>query len=286
MDKSQQIGNQGLGGLAYTGSLDETLIRKRLSANKIGRSIKLFDSIDSTNKKAKKMAAKGAIEGSIIIANEQVEGKGRLGRTWVSKKDTGIWMSIILRPEFAPIHAAKLTVISALAVSQALYGMIGQRMLIKWPNDLVMNGRKICGILTGLSADRGKIHYAIVGIGINVSSRRGDFPPELAESASSILLETDRIVDRNELVAEILNSFEELYLQFTRTGDFTGHRAAYRELSVTLGKRVRVLRPEQEFEGLAIDLTDTCTLLVRQDDGRTREVLAGDVSIRGTGGYI
>ncbi len=267
-------------------SLDGQQIKKLLDAWSFSQDIRIYDRLDSTNKKAKDLAKEGAIFEGVIIADEQTEGRGRLGRAWLSKKGTGIWMSIVLRPVFSPNHAAKLTVISALAVSQAVYRLTGTRLLIKWPNDLVLNNKKICGILTELRADKEKIHYAVVGIGINTASQEGDFPEDLASIASSILIETGSLVDRKQLIAQILREFQDLYSHFTKGGDFSSHRALYRELSASLGKRVRVLGPKEEFEGLAIDLTDSCSLLVRKDSGEIEEVMAGDVSVRGMAGYI
>lgn len=206
-------------------SLDGQQIKKLLDAWSFNQDIRIYDRLDSTNKKAKDLAKEGAIFEGVIIADEQTEGRGRLGRAWLSKKGTGIWMSIVLRPVFSPNHAAKLTVISALAVSQAVYRLTGTRLLIKWPNDLVLNNKKICGILTELRADKEKIHYAVVGIGINTASQEGDFPEDLASIASSILIETGSLVDRKQLIAQILREFQDLYSHFTKGATFqaTGH---------------------------------------------------------------
>lgn len=266
--------------------LDRQVISDWLDTRAFGRNIEVHETIGSTNKRARDLALAGAPNGTVVVADEQVDGRGRRGRSWLSPKGTGIWMSVVIRPGFEASLAPRITVIAALSVSEAVYVATGCRPSIKWPNDLIMGNKKVCGILTEIKADDSYTDYVIAGIGLNVSTRTDQFPGDLAMSATSIYEETGTLPDRNRLIADILNSFEYMYESLTQPGGFDRLRMQYRDLCLTLGRRVRISGVNEEFEAIAKDISDDCALVVELDDGTKREILSGDVSVRGIAGYI
>lgn len=290
MDKTK--GREGAGmteesraGAGLTG-LDRQAVSGLLRTRAFGRNIEVHETIGSTNTRARDLAMAGIPHGTVVIADEQREGRGRRGRSWVSPKGAGIWMSVVLRPGFKVAWASRITVIAALSVSEAVYEATGSRPMIKWPNDLIMGNKKVCGILTEIRACDADTDFVIAGIGLNVNTHTDQFPSDLARSATSIYQETGIHIDRNRLIADILNSFETLYENLARPDGFAQFRMRYRDLCITLGRRVRVCSANEEFEGTAMDITGECTLLVKLDDGTVREILSGDVSVRGIAGYI
>ncbi|MGI6570208.1 MAG: biotin--[acetyl-CoA-carboxylase] ligase [Caldicoprobacterales bacterium] len=266
--------------------LNPALLQSFLKTKKLGRKTEFHDSIDSTNTRAKELAQEGAAHGTLVAAEEQRKGRGRLGRSWDSPPGMGIWMSVILRPAFPPRFAPRMTALAGLAVLDAVNMLTGSRALIKWPNDIIINRKKVCGILTEMQADPDLIEYVIIGIGMNVNTPKEGFPEELAHSATSLLLETGQEVNRCQMTACILNSFEKLYDCYEKTTDFSGMMERYRSQCITLGKRVRVVSLSGEWEGTALDLTEDCELVVELEDGSRCTVLSGDVSVRGIAGYL
>ena len=194
-------------------------IEEHLTTDFIGRNIYYFDTLPSTNVKAKELALEEK-EGTIIIAEEQTKGKGRLGRHWISPKGKGIWMSIILKPSIAPSEVAKLTLIGAAAVNQGLEDM-GIESYIKWPNDIIVHDKKVCGILTEMSCELNMINYVVMGIGININLGKEDFGKELIGKATSLMNFVDNNINRKKLLATVLNHFEKLYLPFKEEGDIS-----------------------------------------------------------------
>ncbi|QXM07256.1 biotin--[acetyl-CoA-carboxylase] ligase [Crassaminicella indica] len=267
-------------------TLDADVLEIELASKNIGSKIYHFESIDSTNNMAKKMASEGAAEGTIIIAEEQTGGRGRLGRTWVSPKGTGIWMSIILRPNIAPTEAAKITQITAAAVASGLRKIIGEDVGIKWPNDIIIHRKKVCGILTELSAELNSVNYIVVGIGINVNMDTKDFPEEVRRIATSIKACVGRTVSRKNIVKEILHSFEELYSDFTYNKNIKKSIEICKKYSVTLGKEVKIKNKEKEVVAKAIDLTEDGQLLIKNQSGVIEKVFSGEVSVRGIVDYV
>ena len=265
--------------------LSKNEICEHLNTKYTGANIIHFDSIDSTNTKAKEFASQGAPEGTLVIAEEQTAGKGRLGRHWVSPKHKGIWMSLILRPDINPVYAAKITLIGAAAVNKALEEL-SIKTSIKWPNDIVINGRKVCGILTEMSAELNKIHYLIMGLGINVNTELSEFPEDLTTSATSLKIETGNHVARKKIVAGILNNFENLYKEFIKYGTIKDAVAICRDNSVLLGKEVRIINGSVEKKARAVDIDDDGQLVIITEDGSTETVFSGEVSVRGLYGYV
>lgn len=253
----------------------------------IGRKILYFDSIDSTNLYAKKAAETDFHDGTVVVADEQTAGKGRLGRHWVSSKGKGVWMTIMLKPDIDPSDAAKTTLLAACAVCRAVEKCCGLAATIKWPNDVVYGGRKLCGILTEMSAEGEQIRFLIIGIGINANFNTDDFPEDLADVATSIKRELGMDIPRKMLAAEVINEFEAAYRVFiSQNGNIRPFIEEYKKRSAVIGKDVRVIYKKEEVIGKAVDITEEGQLVILMQDGSRREILSGEVSVRGIYGYI
>ena len=248
-----------------------------------GRTV-YFDATDSTNIQARRLAEAHAPHGTLVVSDRQDGGKGRRGRSWASPSGVGIWMSLIRRPEIAPSSASMLTLAAALAVREGIQEETGLSPLIKWPNDLVLNGKKICGILTEMSTELMEIQYVITGIGINVNQR--EFPPEIRDTATSLSLEAGRCFRRSSLIAAILKAFEKDYAAFLKTGDLSLLLEEYNACLVNRGKEVCILDPSGEYRAVAEGIDESGSLLVTLPDGTRREIISGEVSVRGIYGYV
>lgn len=248
-----------------------------------GRTV-YFDATDSTNIQARRLAEAHAPHGTLVVSDRQDGGKGRRGRSWASPSGVGIWMSLILRPEIAPSSASMLTLAAALAVREGIQEETGLSPLIKWPNDLVLNGKKICGILTEMSTELMEIQYVITGIGINVNQR--EFPSEIRDTATSLSLEAGRCFRRSSLIAAILKAFEKDYAAFLKTGDLSLLLEEYNACLVNRGKEVCILDPLGEYRAVAEGIDESGSLLVTLPDGTRREIISGEVSVRGIYGYV
>ena len=239
---------------------------------------------DSTNVWAGRLAREGAPSRTLVCADMQTDGRGRRGRRWESPPGESLYMTLILRPDFCPQQASMLTLVTGLSVAQALCAMTGLEALLKWPNDVVVSGKKICGILTEMSAGMERVEYILIGVGINVNGC--EFPEELKAMATSVKLELGHAVSRWELAAMVWNCFEENYRLFQKTGNFSLLRQEYERMLVSRNRQVRVSGREEPFEGLAMGINDEGELLVKGPDGKIREICAGEVSVRGLYGYI
>lgn len=245
-----------------------------------------FEVIDSTNQKAKELAENGCLHGTLVTADHQEAGRGRRGRSWSSEKGTGIYMSMVLRPEIETGQAPMITLVTAISVAQAIRVLLKNAEVqpwIKWPNDIVMNKKKICGILTEMSIKETQIDYVIVGIGINVTNK--SFSKEIETTASSILVETGEVIDKEMLITEVWRQFEAYYKLFLRTRDLQLFKSEYESLLVNIEQKVKVLDPLGEFEGVAKGITNTGELIVETADG-LQMVSGGEVSVRGIYGYV
>ena len=264
--------------------LSEAELLSCLETEWAGGRIVYFDATDSTNVQAKRLAEAHAPHGTLVVSDRQDGGKGRRGRSWASPSGVGIWMSLILRPEIAPSSASMLTLAAALAVREGIREETGLSPLIKWPNDLVLNGKKICGILTEMSTELMEIQYVITGIGINVNQR--EFPPEIRDTATSLSLEAGRSFRRSSLIAAILKAFEKDYTAFLKTGDLSLLLEEYNACLVNRGKEVCILDPSGEYRAVAEGIDESGSLLVTLPDGTRREIISGEVSVRGIYGYV
>ncbi len=248
-----------------------------------GQEIYYYDVTDSTNIRAKELAEEGHPSGTLVVADRQEAGRGRRGRSWDSPPGTGIFMTLLLKPEMNPNHASMLTLVAAMAVARAISKCAGTEALIKWPNDIVIGGKKICGILTEMSAQFDFINHIVIGIGINVHNEH--FPEEIAETAGSIFLQTGKRIRRAELIEQILEQFEHYYAIFMETEDLSGLVREYNSILVNMNKSVRVLDPKEPFEGKAMGITKKGELIVDTWESR-KMVSSGEVSVRGLYGYV
>ena len=250
----------------------------------VGCEILYFDSIDSTNTKAQELAEKGYPSGTLVVADKQIAGKGRRGRNWESPSGCGIFMTLMLKPDINPNNASMLTLVSALAVAKALADITGKDAKIKWPNDIVIDGRKVCGILTEMSAQFDYINNIVIGIGINVNN--SSFPEEISATASSLrLLSGGKKYRRAEIIEKIMEYFEKYYSIFLETEDLSALVNEYDAMLVNMKRQVKVLDPKEPFEGTAMGITKTGELIV--DTWELRKLVSsGEVSVRGIYGYV
>lgn len=253
-------------------------IKNGLETKVLGWEIRYYKDVQSTNNAAKELAAQGAAEGTIVVSEAQNSGRGRLSRGWYSPAQKGIWFSVILRPAFLPQEAPKCTLLAAVAIVKAVKKVSGLAVGIKWPNDILHEGKKLVGILTEMSAEMDGINYIVIGAGINVNIGQTEFPEELAGIATSLSIVKGEKLSRVILLQAILAELEALYDQAQRQG-FAPILAEWKKYSVTLGQEVNVIGIKETFSGTAVDIDSDGALLVRTAE-ETRRVLAGDVSIR------
>ena len=249
-----------------------------------GANVAFFEETDSTNNEIRRLAEQGAPHGTLAVAERQLGGKGRRGRVWTSPAGVGIWMSMLLRPEIDPMAASMLTLVMALATRKGIETATGLRSEIKWPNDLVLNKKKICGILTEMSTELMEIQYVIPGTGINVNQT--EFPDEIKATATSLRIESGKLQKRSEIIAAIMAAFEGYYDTFLKTQDMSGLIEEYNANLVNLGNEVCVLDPAGEYRGVSEGINKDGALLVRLSDGTLKEIISGEVSVRGVYGYV
>lgn len=249
---------------------------KQLITGEMGNECVVYDKIDSTNNAAKLLAKNGAPHGAVVIANQQTAGKGRLGRSFYSPDSQGIYMTIILRPRFSPEHSMLITSATSVAVARAIEEVTGICVQIKWVNDLIWEGKKLCGILTESAlSSHGGLEYVVVGIGINIST--DSFPPELSNKATCLSAAGCKDIDRNNLAAQILKQFEIVYQQL-ESKEFLQE---YKARSCVLGKTIQVIRGQDAFEAIAIDIDDNAYLTVQTKDKKNMVLSSGEISIKG-----
>ncbi len=240
----------------------------------IGRDIQVFQETNSTNDVIEKMARDGVPEGVVVFAESQTKGRGRLGRKWISPAGQGLWFSVLLRPQLPPGSATQLTIAAATAVARAIRVETGLTPQIKWPNDVLINSRKVVGILTELSAELDQVRYVIIGIGVDVNIET--FPPELAESATSLAEEAGKSFIRAEIAAAILRELDADYARITR-GEFAALAEEWEQQCITLGCRVQIHIGDRKLAGRAESLDSDGALLLRTEYGRLERIVGGDV---------
>ena len=258
-------------------------IERYLDTKFVGRDIRYFDCVDSTNRVAKELAAE-LEEGTVITTDQQTRGKGRIDREWISLKSKDICMSVILKPDLEPYKLSKVTQIGAVAIFEALENM-GIKSEIKWPNDILIKGKKVAGILTEMGAELNRINYIVMGIGVNVNSEEKDFPVELQYKASSIKIEEGKYIDRKILTAHILNEFEKHYIDFKESGNIKNLVKILNENSSLIGKEIRVINSHNVRFGKAVEINNDGELVVEFKEG-IENIYSGEVSIRGINGYV
>ena len=256
---------------------------KTLETAWAGKTCLCFDTLDSTNDYGKILSEKQKVHGTLIVADTQTAGKGRRGRAWQSPKGSSVSMSLCLEPKLPTERAAGLTLVMALSVASAIEEMTGEKAMIKWPNDIVLNGKKICGILTEMFV-REKDYVVIIGVGINVNIL--EFPPEIRNIATSLCLECGKKISREDLMKATMKHFESFYEKYEVSGDFSLLKGQYEKRLVNRNSQVKVLDPKEPFEGIAKGIDELGNLLVLCEDGQLKSVCSGEVSVRGLYGYV
>ncbi|MEZ3435153.1 MAG: biotin--[acetyl-CoA-carboxylase] ligase [Lachnospiraceae bacterium] len=249
-----------------------------------GRQVIYYDETDSTNIQAKLAGENGAPHGTLVAADRQDAGKGRRGRIWDSPKGQCIYMTLLLRPELEPAKAPMLTLVMALSVAEAVKEQTGLEAKIKWPNDIVLNKKKICGILTEMSTEIDYIHYIITGVGINANQE--EFPEEIKEHATSLFIEGGKRVRRSKLVAAVMAQYEKNYSAFTERGDLSALVLKYNKILVNYDQDVRILDPKGEYNAHAMGINEKGELIVTTAEGEEKHIFSGEVSVRGIYGYV
>jgi BirA family biotin operon repressor/biotin-[acetyl-CoA-carboxylase] ligase len=252
-----------------------SLIRTELGDGEIGRRIVHYFRIDSTNTAALRLAAEGGAHGTVILAEEQTAGRGRFGRTWYSEKSSGIYASVILRPNLAPAAAPVLTLMAGVAAQAAVACATGLNADIRWPNDLLLNGKKLCGILTEMSAEVDRLHAVVIGIGINVNHR--EIPGELRSIATSLRLEGGKVYSRLQILVALLKEIEHHYHVLLDNGPAAIISRWTAASSYARGKRIRVMTGGTQFEAVTTGLGPDGALRVRRDDGREESLVAAEI---------
>ena len=242
----------------------------------IGRDIQVFEQTTSTNDVVEKLARDGVREGAVVFAESQTKGRGRLGRKWSSPTHKGLWFSVLLRPNLHPQEATQLTVISATALRRAIKTVAGLSADIKWPNDLLLGGKKVAGILTEMSAEVDRVRHIIIGIGLDVNQDADEFPPELNRIATSLKIEAREALSRAELATEILRELDADYARIG-AGKFPEVADEWEAACVTIGRNVTVHIGDRKFRGRAESLDDDGALLVRTEHGHLERITGGDV---------
>ncbi|MDE7022132.1 MAG: biotin--[acetyl-CoA-carboxylase] ligase [Lachnospiraceae bacterium] len=267
--------------------LSRSEVLSRLKTKWAGQQLFYLEETGSTNIDAKRYAEEGEPHGTTVIAEKQNAGRGRRGKYWESPPGSAIYMTIMLKPDFAPDKASMLTLVMALSVAEAITEVTGLQAGIKWPNDVVVNKKKVCGILTELNVETDYIRHVVIGVGINVNNGAPEeFPEEIRETATSLRIEAGTPFSRAELLERVLERFEKNYDTFVTTLDLRLLIEAYGRYLLNLNMEVNVLDPKGSYTGVARGISTTGELLVEKEDGEMKTVYAGEVSVRGLYGYI
>lgn len=253
-----------------------SLIQPELGENEIGRKIIHYFRIDSTNSTALALATDGAAEGTVVVAEEQTAGRGRFGRKWFSEKSSGIYASIILRPKLSPADAPALTLMAGVAAHRALSAATGLEVDIRWPNDLLVNGKKVCGILTEMNAELGRLHHVVLGIGVNVNNSA--MPSDLEAIATSLRMEGKRSYSRGQILVGLLKELERYYGLLRDEGNAPIVRAWAKASTYAEGKTVRVRTSDEDFQAVTAGLDSTGMLRIRRGNGREELLVSGEIT--------
>ncbi|MBQ8093526.1 MAG: biotin--[Clostridia bacterium] len=276
----EAVGRQGYRLVSSPDLMLSPLIENGLNTEWAGKHIICFESIDSTNRVLRQKAQQGAEHGTVVLADEQTGGRGRRGRGWLTPKGSAIAMSLLLRPEMHPSRVPILSLGTSVAVAKGISAVTGLPVQIKWPNDIVCSGKKLCGILLEMDANEQHVESVVAGAGINVHQK--EFPDEISATATSLDLLTGKTVSRTEIIKAVLRAAEETE-QMIRNGTLM---ETYCSMSATIGRAVSVQAVGETFTGHAESIHPDGVLVVRTESGELREVMAGDVSVRGLMGYV
>jgi BirA family biotin operon repressor/biotin-[acetyl-CoA-carboxylase] ligase len=262
------------------GDLSKHTLYERLKHNRIVTNINYYQEVDSTNTIACRLARDGAREGEVVVADAQTRGKGRLDRTWQSPPGTNLYTSTILRPKIEPAMAPQMTLMAGVAVADLLSVFCPGGVSIKWPNDVLLRGKKACGILTEMKTAAGSVDFIIVGIGVNINMNREDFEPSLRETATSLKIETGKAYDRLDLISKQFDFIEKWYKVFLSAG-FSGLRDTWLQYADILGKRIKVVYKDEFQTGTVTGIDDDGAILMQGEGGVSQRVIAGDIHLSG-----
>lgn len=279
----EAVSNKGYRLLASPDVLTPEEVYPLLKTSVLGRRIIHREKLPTTSTLAKEIAPQQQ-EGTVVVAEEQTGGRGRLGRQWYSPRGGGIWASIILKPRIRPEKAFQLTQVAAVAVVKAIGKAAGLKAGIKWPNDIIVGGKKVCGILTEMNAEADAINHIILSIGLNVNKGSEEVPHDLKGKIAFLGTECGFWISRKQLLAVLLKELEEAYFEYLENG-FASAVEDCRRFSLLLGREVRVVQMDRSFTGKAVQITGDGVLLIETGDGNI-EVISGDVSVRGADGYL
>jgi BirA family biotin operon repressor/biotin-[acetyl-CoA-carboxylase] ligase len=275
--KIDSITNRGYKLVYCPDKITSEIISSGLDTKFLAKKVYCYDSIDSTNEEAKRQALHGAPDGSLFIAEKQLGGKGRLGRTWESPSGCGLWFSVLLRKNMLPPQVTSITLLAGLAVCRTICKMMNCDAMIKWPNDIVIGSKKVCGILTEMVAEIGRIEYVVVGIGINVNNE--SFSEEISVKATSLLIECGHSFVRTDILKEILKEFELVLNQYSENPKLLLEE--YKNSCVSLNKTVGFTHMDKKMTGKAVDISSNGELVVKCDDGKLIPIHSGEVTVQG-----
>lgn len=271
--------------VSFPENISATELMSRNTTVWAGKNVRYKKQTGSTNEDAKELSGNPNAHGILVVADNQLSGKGRRGRIWADNGDEGIAMSLLLKPEFEPNKASRVTLIMALAVAEVLNQLTEGEVKIKWPNDVIINKKKVCGILTEMGlTDDGKIDYVVIGVGVNVNQKM--FPEEIAATATSLFIENGERALRSDIILGIMDYFEYYYDLFVECGDLSPIVSMYEGYLINKNEKVKVLDPKGEYIGTATGINDFGELIVQKDNGQFVRVDSGEVSVRGVYGYV
>lgn len=276
----EAIPRKGYKLVAAPEKFDVPALLASLRTDRFGKQLKYHDEVDSTQSVAQQLTAAGAPEGTVVLAELQTAGRGRMGRHWHSPKGKGLWFSLILRPDWLPLsQTPQLTLLTAVALCRSVLHVTGLDAGIKWPNDLLIDGRKVAGILLEASVENGTLQHVIAGVGISVNLTVEDYPPDIRPIATSLAIAAGRRIDRSQLLGELLAEWERLYALYRSEG-FAPIKLLWEALTVSLGKAIVCRMPQETVEGFAEEIDEHGALIVRLNDGTVRKMFSGDVEFK------
>lgn len=280
----EAVSNKGYRIVGIPDSVSQIEISSILNTTWAGSQVVYLETVDSTNNYARKLAESGVPHGTLVVADAQDGGKGRRGKVWNTPARTSIAMTLIIRPELEPSNASMLTLVMGLAIAKAVRDMLSLEAMIKWPNDIVVHGKKICGILTEMSAEMEAVNYLVIGAGINVNLEI--IPEEIKDIATSLSIESGHQIHRAQLIRCCLEYFEDCYAKFMKTQDFSLLIREYNDILINKDSSVKVMEPNNAYTGISRGINNRGELLVTEDSGEEKCVFAGEVSVRGCYGYV
>lgn len=278
----QSIANEGYKLDIECDMLSENIIKSNLKTKLLGNKFEIFKTIDSTSSYLKRQAQNKAEEGLIVLSENQTNGRGRMSRSFFSTSNTSIYMSILLRPHMLITDINIITIVAAVSVLTAIENIVGIKLQIKWVNDILYNKRKLCGMLTeaAIESESGYVDYIVTGIGVNVNIPETDFPEDVKHKAISIHQITNKYCDRNKLIAEIINNFEQNYFDLIHNNKKNEIVDVYRKNLIMIGEKIRVIQGEQNYIAKAVGIDDNAELIIETEDGKIKIINSGEISIR------